>query len=167
MTIETFYADAKDLIQKFEDFISDYNIGSKVLADHICFKCESFDVFEKMRALLEPESIFVYQSYISNRRIAIIKLKKAFETSVGLINILELSDQKPDNSQVTKFDHIELCPVDISYDSLIVHLQERGVSLEKIERAHHTTYDTLLENGYELKFTHEHLIEKIKRDEMI
>lgn len=166
MTLDKFYIEAKDLIGKVNDFVSTHELDSKVVVDHICFKCESKQVFESMRSLLEAESIFVYQSYISNRRIAVIKLKKAFETSLGPITILELCDQKPDNSQTTRFDHIEISPIEDSYDSLVTNLQEKGVVLEKVERPHHTTYDVYLGNGYQLKFTCDHLIDKIKRDEM-
>lgn len=166
MTLESFYKDAEDLIEKVNEFTRIFNVESKAIPDHICFKCDSKEVFESVRSMLEPESVFVYQSYISNRRIAVIKLKKVFETDLGPINTLELSDQKPDNSQATRFDHIELYPLEETYDAFVADLQEKGAKLEKVVRPHHTTYDVLLDDGYQLKLTRDQLIEKIKRNEM-
>jgi predicted metalloenzyme YecM len=123
-------------------------------------------VFEALREVFETESDFVYQSIISGRRIAIIKLKKGIETRAGVLQYLELSDQKPDNSQRNSFDHIEIYPIALSYKELITRLESGGVSLVRVERPHHTTYDSKLGDYYSVKLTERALVDKIRNKEM-
>ncbi|MFA6018455.1 MAG: VOC family protein [Patescibacteria group bacterium] len=77
-------------------------------ADHICYKCADSTEFEAIRKMFEFESAFIYQSIVSKRRIALIKFLVPIKTALGSIDLLELSDQKPDNSQTSGFDHIEM-----------------------------------------------------------
>lgn len=164
--ISDFYREAHDLVSVFNIFIEQNNLATDVRADHICYRCESKEVFEALREIFETESDFIYQSIISGRRIAIIKFKKGIETEAGVLQYLELSDQKPDNSQTNTFDHIEIYPIALSYKKLITRLESSGVSLVRVERPHHTTYDTKLGDHYSVKITEQPLIEKIKAEEM-
>jgi hypothetical protein len=134
--------------------------------DHICYKCGSTEDFERIRAIFESESHFIYQSIISKRRIAIVKFKKGIDTILGPIYYLELSDQKPDGSQVNGFDHIEIFPTTGSVEELSDHISGKGITVVKVERPHHTTYDLEIGEGYAIKLTTEPLVEKIKREEM-
>lgn len=165
-SISDFYKESVLLIQEFNNFARQYELMGHAKADHLCFKSGSKEVFEEMRAILEPESVFVYQPYISGRRIAVIKLKKSFETNLESVSVLELSDQKPNKSQVTGFDHLEIYPTMGTYEGLVAHLEHKGVLLEKKERPHHTTHEASLSAQYNIKLTREPLIEKIKRDEL-
>jgi predicted metalloenzyme YecM len=165
-TIEHFYATAMHFALRLDNFVDMHDMGNIVRADHICYKCDSSEEFESMRALFEHESAYVYQSIISKRRIACIRLARGITTSIGIITCLELSDQKPDGSQACGFDHVEIYPIDMSYDALVEHCTEKGIVLTKDEKPHHTTYNTTLPDGFEIKLTHEPLIEKIKREEM-
>jgi predicted metalloenzyme YecM len=166
MDIESFYAEAKGLVGAVNDFANKYELVGQANADHVGFKCDSKETFERLRAMLEPESDFMYQSYISNRRIAVMRLKKPFETVLGAITTLELSDQKPDKSQQTGFDHMEVYPVGIEYDALAEKLRAQGTEIKSVERPHHTTYDIKLGDGYKLKLTRLPLVKKVKREEM-
>lgn len=163
--LDDFYKESKRLIQVSESFSSKHQLVGRVRVDHLCYKCESRDSFEKIREMLENESEYVFQSIISGRRIAIVRLKGGVETSLGTINFLELSDQKPDGSQREGFDHVEVYPVGWTYEELVRELQEVEV-VKKIERPHHTTHDITLKDGFIFRLTEEPLIEKIKRSEM-
>ena len=152
-------------------FIDSFNAWSfahapAALADHIGYKCASHEEFEDLRRLYELQSAFVYQSIISGRRIAVIKLLEPFKTVVGDIWYLELSDQKPNGEQVSGFDHLEIYPTNGNIEELIAELASKDVSLEKIERVHHTTYDHVLPNGFKIRIEAEPLIQKIKTTEM-
>ena len=166
-TLASFVQKSTAFIQAFNTFGDEHGLALLTKVDHIGFKCESTEQFEQLRALLEPEAHFVYQSYISGRRIAIIKLRQPFETVLGPIHFFELSDQKPDNSQTARFDHAEIYPVGITHEQLAHALEGKGIVMEKTERPHHTTYDISLGEDIKLKLTREPLIEKIKRDEML
>ncbi len=164
-TIADFYIGAERYVSLFDAFCKKHGIEKIVQADHLCYKCNSKESFEFMRSLFEPESQYVYQSFISNRRIAYIKLKKSFDTIAGPIAFVELSDQKPNGLQKEGFDHIEAYPHAGSYEDMVKNL-ERSETVVKVERPHHTTHDIDMGNGFLFRCTEEPLIEKIKRSEM-
>lgn len=163
MELDAFYADAWPLLEKLESFVREHGLEDAAAADHICYKCGSRESFERIRALLEPEAHYVYQSFISGRRIAIVKLKRCFTTALGDACVLELSDQKPDGSQHDGFDHVEVCPAE--YDEFVNLLKNKELEVREVVRPHHTTHDVAL-GEFVFRLTREPLLEKIKREEM-
>ena len=165
-TIEQFYSEAGHKIPAFDAFTKKHALTQRTRADHICYKCGSCKSFERLRGMLEEHSAYLYQSVISQRRIAYIKFKQPIKTALGPIIYLELSDQKPDGSQIEGFDHIEVYPTSISYEELVGELSATE-KVVHIERPHHTTDDIELPNGFTFRCTAGPLIEKITREEMI
>jgi predicted metalloenzyme YecM len=165
-TIEDFYLDSEKYIKIFNEFIDKHSLINKSLPDHICYKCDSVESFESLRKILEKESKFIYQSIISERRIAYIKLKRGFETSLGTIYFLELADQKPDKSQINSFDHIEVYPTGLSYEDFVNDLAKTEKVI-KVVRPHHTTDDIEIGGGFLFRCTEGPLLEKIKGSEML
>ena len=166
MTIEQFYVESAKFVDFFNSFSVRHSLKGRAQADHICWKCGSKESFENIRVMFESESDFIYQSIISNRRIAYIRFKKGIETVLGTIYFLELSDQKPDGSQKEGFDHIEVYPKTFSYDEMIREL-ETSEHVIKIERPHHTTHDIDIGGGFIFRCEHEPLLDKIKASEML
>ena len=160
-TTQDFFEASQKYITLFDAFAVTHNLVGKTLADHICYKCGSTEEFERLRALFEHESLFVYQSIISKRRIAYIGFKTGIETALGTINYLELSDQKEDGSQKEGFDHIEVYPTVGSYEDMVNRLAET-VEVTHVERPHHTTDDVTIGEGFLFRCTRGPLIEKIK-----
>ena len=163
-SLSDFFARAQVIVTDFNAWAGEFN--PRAGADHICYKCWSSQEFEQMRAMFEGESKFIYQSIISERRIAIVAFKKPIVTALGEIWHLELSDQKPDGSQVSGFDHIEIYPVEGTMDELAAQIEASGFALEKVERPHHTTYDGRLGEHFKVRLEPEALITKIKAEEM-
>lgn len=161
--LEEFFSQAEPFVQIFDAHVPS---ETPAKADHICFKCADSAEFESMRALFESTSGFVYQSIIAGRRIAIIKLPKAIQTVLGEIWYLELSDQKPDGSQVSGFEHIEIYPTGGRMDALAEQLEKTGMIFEKVIRPHHSTYDAVLERAFKLRLEDEPLMEKIIKTEL-
>ena len=164
-THDHFFEPAQRFIEAFDRWIEPFS--SKVRADHIGYKCVDSEEFARLRSLLERESVFVYQSIISQRRIAVIKLLRPLQTVCGDIAFLELSDQKPDGSQVSGFDHLEVYPHEGTVEELLAEFQNAGVTFEKVTRPHHVTYDRSLMEGFKVRLEAESLIEKIKATEMV
>ena len=164
--IEDFYSVGQERISLINDFAQKHQLEDKALADHIGYKCESTPVYEQMRSLFETNSTYIYQSIISERRISIIKLKKPFVTSLGEINYLELSDQKPDGSQKNGFDHVEIYPTGMSFGELVQFVQMQGETGEASIKPHHSTHNFSLAPGFTLKIEPCELIQKIKVEEM-
>lgn len=165
-TLEEFFEGAKKYVALFDTFAVKYNLQGRVASDHICYKCNSAESFERVRKIFESSSKYIYQSIISNRRIAIVCFEKGMNTNLGMINFLELSDQKQDNSQKEGFDHIEAYALGWSYDDMVHHL-ETSEKVIKVERPHHTTHDIDIGGGFLFRCTQGPLIEKIKSIEMI
>lgn len=161
------YGQAKEAVEHFDLFFKKHGLAGLALADHLCYKCASTEEFEHVRALLEQQSLYIYQAIISGRRIAYIKLAAPVPTELGDVHFLELSDQKSDGSQKSGFDHVELYPVgDTTYESLLEHVRKKDEQILHVERPHHTTDDVVLPSGLLVRFEHEPLIEKIKRTEL-
>ena len=165
-SIPDFYTESEKYTQLFNAFADKHTLAGRTKADHICYKCDSHESFERTRALFENESEYVYQSIISNRRIAIVRLKRGIETSLGTILFLELSDQKPDGSQKDGFDHIEVYPVTFPYEAMVAEL-EKNEHVIKVVRPHHTTHDIDIGDNFLFRCTEGPLIQKIIQSEML
>ncbi|MEK7459098.1 MAG: VOC family protein [Patescibacteria group bacterium] len=166
MDVRSFFDGAVASIAAFDDFSVGHQLIERATADHICYKCGSTASFEALRAMCEGESAFVYQSIIASRRIAIIRFRTPIKTALGDINVLELSDQKPDGSQVDRFDHIEIYPTHGSTNELVEYLRSKNVIIDTANRPHHVTHDLVLANGFKVRIEDEPLLEKIKREEI-
>lgn len=136
-------------------------------ADHIGLKCSSKALYEFQRGLFELESAFIYQSIISNRRIAIIGLTVGIKTIAGDVRYLELSDQKPNGTQKDCIDHMEVVPISLSYEQVVEQLKNKNVNLQEVVRPHHTTYDIILDSGFVVKLSRGMLLDKVKSEEMV
>jgi len=159
----SFFLGAKPFVEAFDRWVE--KVKPAAVADHVCYKCSSAAEFEAVRRMFEGSSAFVYQSIISHRRIAVVKFTPAVQTALGPIQILELSDQKPDGSQTSGFDHVEIYPTAGTMDALADQLGAAGTSFEKVVRPHHTTYDAVIFGSFKVRLEPEPLLEKIKRDE--
>lgn len=166
MTYAEFAARAGEATRDFDQFVSGAGIAGEIVADHIGYKCGSTAEFEKMRAAMETVSDFVYQSIISKRRIAVIKFTSPLQTICGPIAYLELSDQKPDGSQRSGFDHIEFFPKSRTPEKMAEFLRGKGVVVQKADRPHHVTYDFTLPSGFKVRIEPEPLMAKIVREEI-
>lgn len=165
LTTYQFFEQAKEWLQPFNEWALMRSPIAR--ADHLCFKCDNSANFEHIRRLFEADSSFIYQSIISGRRIAIIHFSEPIETALGPIQVLELSDQKPDGSQKKGFDHVEIFPIDgRSLEELVMELEKAGDKLKKIVRPHHTTYDisNILGSNMKVRLEAEPLIKTIKRE---
>ncbi|MEK9155525.1 MAG: VOC family protein [Patescibacteria group bacterium] len=162
---QDFFAPSQPYLAAFNTWAEKYSPAAS--ADHICYKCGDTTEFERLRAMLEVESAFVYQSIIAGRRIAIVKFPIPIETLLGPIIFLELSDQKPDGSQTSGFDHIEIYPTSGTIEHLVSDLETKGMKLDKIVRPHHTTFDAKIIDDFKVRLEDEALVAKIKREEMI
>lgn len=162
--VSEFYSASQPCIQRFNEWVSRYH--PPAAADHICYKCRNENEYNAIRSLFEHQSTFIYQSIISGRRIAVIKFPKPLQSALGDIWFLELSDQKPDGSQTSGFDHIELYPTRGTVEKLAASLTSSGFALEKIVRPHHTTYDGFIHDTFKVRLESEPLVETIKSREM-
>lgn len=165
-TLDAFYKNVKPYVELFNAFCKKHALVGNSLPDHLCYKCDSHETYTRMRSTLEAGCVYSYQSLISNRHITYLKLQKPIETMLGSIYFIELSDQKPDGSQVSKYDHIEVYSTAKSYEEFVSELQEAGNLVPHI-RPHHSSHNIDIGNGFLFRTTQGPLIDKIKLEEMI
>ncbi|HVY72857.1 MAG TPA: VOC family protein [Candidatus Paceibacterota bacterium] len=164
-SIEEFYSGAVPYVELLSSFVSKHNLVGRAAPDHMCYKCGSRAKFEEMREMFEQNSKYVYQTIISGRRIAYIKLQTPIESVLGPIWFVELSDQKTDGSQKDAYDHIEVFATAMTYDEMVNEFKHAGQNVIHVERPHHTTDDVDI-GGFLFRCTQGPLIEKIKSKEM-
>lgn len=164
-TLQEFLNEAKPLFAAVDGFANEYNASMLAQADHFCYKCGSREEYETLKAMLEMYATdFCHTAKISGRDITTMRLGVGVTTRFGPCSVLELSDQKPDNSQVSGFDHVEIFPVARTYENLLAALTARGAAFTQVGRPHHTTHDHKLPGGFTLRLTQGPLIEKIKEE---
>ncbi len=166
-TIEHFSVQAEQRLATFNEFIVGNSLEGKITPDHFGYRCSTNEEFTIMRAFFEFEASFLYQSIIAGRRIALIKLKTPIPTLAGPLAYLELSDQKPDGSQKSGFDHIEFVPKNNTSEALVQFFNNKNIVFTKTERPHHTTYDHKLPDGLALRVETIPLITKIINEEIV
>lgn len=153
-------------IKKLNAFAQKGKLSDVVAIDHLGYKCESKESFERMREIFESNSEYIFQSIISLRRIAYIKLKQPIKTDLGDLWFVELQDQKPDGSQQEKFDHVEGYAIAISYGEMVEKISGFETVIES-KKSHHPTHDVDLGDGFSFKCTYGPLLDKIKDQEMV
>lgn len=160
----SFYSQAHEATEHFDAFVAKHHLTSKAIVDHLGFKCASAEEFVAMRAIVEGASVYVHQSIISGRRSVYAKLRQGIATSLGEVFFLELSDQKPDGSQKSGFDHIEVYPAgEGTYESILATLKKNDEQVVHVERPHHITDEVTLPSGLVFRLEPGPLIEKIKQ----
>jgi predicted metalloenzyme YecM len=168
MTKQELYIKLQNYLELFSNYCIENKIDVKgIKIDHICYKCESNIEYENIRKFFEFEDKFVYQSIISKRRIAYIGFETPSKSLFGDVNYLELSDQKPDNSQKSECDRIEPIIDSITYAELLNRFSINDLKIQENIKPHHSTHDIKFPNGVKIKMNHEPLVNKIYRDELI
>jgi predicted metalloenzyme YecM len=165
MNYDQFLNSAQSALTVVEVFLTKQEISS-LTPDHLCYKCSSHNEFLEVRAILEKESMYLYESWISTRLIAVLKLKKPIVTSFGIISFIELQDKKEGSGSLSGFTHIEFYPKDGNYDAALATLVSRGLNIISDPTPHHPIHEILLTDSFVFRLEHEPVIEKIKREEL-
>lgn len=178
-TIDAFFHAMSLACEEFDRWTGSF--WPNAFVDHIGFKCSSREEFTFLRDMLDPVRRFRYESTISGRTIAIIAFERDApampkgwkrtpgHTLLGMVNYLELSDQKPDGSQRSGFDHFEIVSRAGTPEMMATHLSKIDSRYQFFPsgRAHHPTYDMRIPgSGLKIRIEPEPLIEKIRREEM-
>lgn len=152
---------------QLENFCEVNDLQGAVKADLVSIKCSSKEVYDARRNYYDVGSRFIYQAIVSGRRIALVGLVEPIKTAVGDIGILEIIDQKPDNSQTDKVAHVAIVPAGISYDELVAKLKANGSHFADASRPDgYTACDVLLPTGFSIRIEKESLLERVKREEI-
>lgn len=154
-------------------FLEKTGLRDCISPDHVGYKCSSTEEYEAIKSSLLLMAELENETVISGRRIAYFKLgcSIAISTEAGAIEYVELQDQKPDNSQTSRFDHLEIVPKGINHSDLIDRIETLGYTVAIDDKSHHTTWrivapDQSTNDGPILKISIGRLIEKIREEEL-
>jgi len=164
MDYQDFIQSGAEAIAIFDKDTADFSFLNNTKPDHICYKCSDREEFEIIRQWFEENGQFIYQAKIAGRPIATIKFKEPLISKWGTISTFELSDQKPDGSQTSRWDHIEMKHMEDDYEGLVADATNHGLNVIEKIRPHHATHEVVLNGSIKLVFTREELIQKIKRE---
>lgn len=139
-------------------------ILGNVRADHIGFTCASDDEFRAMMERQAQEFAWVHTVLLSGRLVAYAKLRASAASAFGPVHFVEISAQKPDGSQASRFNHLEVACGGMKMETVVAHWRTRGVTGMPSGRIHHPTYDIVLDGGFEIRIEPEPLVEKIVRE---
>jgi len=164
--ISSFFINTELFINSIIHFLKQYELENIINLDHVCYKCESSSEYDFIRSIIEksPYSLYLYQSFLSNRRVSYFKLTIPFKTEMGDINFLELADKKPDLDEISGFHHIEIYPVKTSLENILLTLKHNNIIPVFVNRPHHKTYD-IKQPNFIIRITHQPLIQEIFTNE--
>lgn len=138
-------------------------ILGNVRADHIGFTCATDDEFRALMERQNREFAWVHTVFLSERLVAYAKLRASAASAFGPVHFLEISGQKTDGSQTSRFNHLEVVPGG-KMEHVVSLWGTRGVTGKPSGRIHHPTYDIVLDDGFEIRIEPEPLVKKIVKE---
>jgi predicted metalloenzyme YecM len=166
MNNKEFFAQAGSALETMRLFIAGNDLATILIPDHLCYKCASHEEFLEIRSMLERESFYLYESWISDRLIAILKLKEPISTAFGDISYLELQDKKERSGPLSGFTHIEFYPATTTYETVLEKMKEKKIQIISDPTPHHPIHEVTLSDTFVFRLEHEPVIKKIKREEL-
>jgi hypothetical protein len=167
MTFEEFKDGAVKALAPFSVLAKEHEFEEFLAYDHICYKSDSHGTFEEVRRMLEPNSYYMYGSWIGGRLICIFKLKEPIGIDKEEFSYIELHDKKPNADIKQGFYHLEVYPKGLSYDAALEKLQAFGLKFESDPTPHHPIYEMMLPSGFGIRLERESIMSKIKNEEII
>lgn len=153
-----------------EDFFEDCpnNPLSIVNRCHVGMNCGSTQEYEHIINILWEEKKIISQntSWINGRRISVVKFDTLTANDTGF-RYLEICDQKPDMSQKTLIDHVEIAykgEQPFEWSGIYNFINEQNFKVEKITRTGYNKeiFKVTLHDGFIVIFTQgEYLWKKI------
>ena len=166
MEYSDFAFEATDYLKRCIEVLTNFEVPFERF-DHLGYDCDCKIAYERIRRRFEAQhGLYCYTSFISGRRISLIRLKVPIRVANHAVEFLELSEQKPDGSQHAGFDHAEVLPNGCSIGKVARTASQSGLEVRENKKPHHTTYD-IHANGVVIKLSSRPLLEKIKTDEFI
>lgn len=134
--------------------------------DHVAYKNSNTENYEKVRKDFGKE-VFIYESVISNRRIAISKFRDPVKVEGKIIKYIEIFEPKPDKITEDKLDHIEIISNNLDYESFVKIFEDSGVELTFEDKGYDRFYAFNTDKGYEVKLSDHKIVDKIYKEEML
>lgn len=122
MTLENqYYNEASLFLEKLFFELKELNVSHETWdIDHLCFRTESLDHYEKIKTDFALFSDLLIESPVNGRPIATYKLKKAWNFQSHFIDLIEVPAPKANKIVRPGFEHIEVV-YPLSFDEIQNH----------------------------------------------
>ena len=163
--IAEFYQEADSAVKKFESFLTSYDLSDEVAIDHIRYGTSCSENFDKIRRMFENEGKkaveWSYQKFISGRRVSVYYVNTPLQTSVGLIDLVELADPKPEEVKEDGFHHLGITTSRFEYNTFVDRLKSKGLRLTNHSRPNILINDADINGEFIVRVTNHSLRQKI------
>ena len=157
MTLEhQYYNEASLFLEKLFFELREKNVSfEKWDIDHLCFRTESLEHYEKIKTDFALFSDLLIESPVNGRPIATYKLKKAWRFHHHFIDLIEVPAPKPNKVVRPGFEHIEVV-YPFSFDDIQKQYPELNFEQNKNHKKFNPELVANLKNG-DIKFHHQSL----------
>lgn len=138
--------------------------------DHLCYRVETADQYEKLKAQLLDENELLVESPINGRRIATFRMAEPFCFREREIWLLEVPEPKPGSPYVEGWEHVEFVtdrPLEAFAEWMVEHLgvEDEDIDRSGIDKALNADLRLRLAGGLSVKF-HELPLDEVIRLEL-
>lgn len=142
------------------------NIGidvSNLMVDHVAYSTASAEEYERLLPEYLKIGDLIKEAIISNRRVAIIKLKSAIKYKGSSINAIEVIEPIKDVPSLSGWEHAEFLVTD--YDEILKKYPNMTWNTAHKDRKNFSRIKLALPNGMEVKFLNTPVLASAKVNE--
>ncbi|OGC52415.1 hypothetical protein A2982_01015 [candidate division WWE3 bacterium RIFCSPLOWO2_01_FULL_39_13] len=118
--------------------------------DHVAFSTASTNEYERLLPKFLNKGKLIKEALVSDRRVAIIKLKTPIIYKQNVINVIELVEPISGEPAESKWEHAEFLVT--SYDELLNKYQNLKWDTKHKNRVNFSRIKLTLQSGIEVKF---------------
>lgn len=138
--------------------------------DHLCYRVETADQYEKLKAQLLDKNELLVESPINGRRIATFRMAEPFRFRSREIWLLELPEPKPGSPYSEGWEHVEFVtdrPLAAFAEWMVEHLgvEDQAIDRSGLGKALNADLRLRLAGGLSVKF-HELALDEVIRIEL-
>lgn len=148
----------KDLFEQCQS--SEVNIPSHWDIDHLCYRVESDDSYERRKVQMAQIGRLCVESLVAGRMISTFVLNKPIEYKQWKISLIELPAPKPGKAVEEGFEHIEIV-CDLPFESVLDMFPKAVFNLKKNPKNFNAELEMNFKKG-NIKFHHLSLLSVIE-----
>lgn len=134
---------------------------SKLELDHLAYRTESSEVFDKLKPQFLEIGTLVHQKYISGNLVYVFKLNKALEYRHYRISAVEFIGPNETKKYITGFEHAEFV-IKEKFEEFVKRYPLLNWDKSATERSEFPLLKLPLENNIQVKFHYETILELAK-----
>lgn len=131
--------------------------------DHIAYSTSSTSEYETLLPTFLKDGELIKEAIISNRRVAIIKLKKPLQYNAQDISVVELIEPISGQKEMSGWEHAEFLVND--YQTLLDTYPNLNWNTAHMNREHFSRVKLTLPSGLEVKFLDTPVLQSVAEEQ--